>query len=59
MAFLARFSQCFGYKPEHQLDTLLKNKAMNEATKTTKDITKKVKVESFDISRSDETLDLA
>ena len=32
---------------------------MNEATKTTKDITKKVKVESFDISRSDETLDLA
>ena len=32
---------------------------MNEATKTIKDITKKVKVESFDISRSDETLDLA
>ncbi|MBF9224075.1 hypothetical protein [Hymenobacter ruricola] len=32
---------------------------MNEATKTTKDVTKKVKVESFDISRSDETLDLA
>ena len=32
---------------------------MNEATKTTKDITKKVKVESYDISRSDETLDLA
>ena len=27
---------------------------MNEATKTTKDITKKVKVESYDISRSDE-----
>jgi len=32
---------------------------MNEAPKTTKDITKKVRVESFDISRSDETLDLA
>ncbi|WP_460610536.1 hypothetical protein [Hymenobacter terrigena] len=32
---------------------------MNEAPKTTKDITKKVKVESFDIARSDETLDLA
>jgi hypothetical protein len=32
---------------------------MNEATKTTKDITKKVRVESYDISRSDETLDLA
>ncbi|WP_046245100.1 hypothetical protein [Hymenobacter terrenus] len=32
---------------------------MNEATKTTKDVTKKVKVESYDISRSDETLDLA
>ena len=32
---------------------------MNEAPKTTKDITKKVKVESYDISRSDETLDLA
>ena len=32
---------------------------MNEASKTTKDITKKVKVESYDISRSDETLDLA
>ncbi len=32
---------------------------MNEATKTTKDISKKVKVESYDISRSDETLDLA
>ncbi|WP_233454782.1 hypothetical protein [Hymenobacter negativus] len=41
------------------MDTLLKNKAMNEAPKTTKDITKKVKVESFDIARSDETLDLA
>ena len=32
---------------------------MNEAPKTTKDITKKVKVESYDIARSDETLDLA
>lgn len=32
---------------------------MNEAPKTTKEITKKVKVESYDISRSDETLDLA
>ena len=32
---------------------------MNEAPKTTKDITKKVKIESYDISRSDETLDLA
>ena len=32
---------------------------MNEAPKTAKDITKKVKVESLDISRSDETLDLA
>ena len=32
---------------------------MTEATKLPKDITKKVKVESFDISRSDETLDLA
>ena len=32
---------------------------MNEATKTTKDVTKKVKVESYDIARSDETLDLA
>ncbi|GAA4035261.1 hypothetical protein GCM10022409_19850 [Hymenobacter glaciei] len=32
---------------------------MNEATKTTKEVTKKAKVESFDISRSDETLDLA
>ncbi|GAB3572513.1 hypothetical protein [Hymenobacter daeguensis] len=32
---------------------------MNEATKTTKDITKKVKAESYDIARSDETLDLA
>ncbi len=32
---------------------------MNEAPKTTKEITKKAKVESFDISRSDETLDLA
>jgi len=32
---------------------------MTEATKTTKDITKKVKIESLDISRSDETLDLA
>ena len=32
---------------------------MNEAIKTTKDITKKVKIESYDISRSDETLDLA
>ena len=32
---------------------------MTEATKTTKDVTKKVKVESYDISRSDETLDLA
>ncbi|MEL5993788.1 hypothetical protein [Hymenobacter segetis] len=41
------------------MDTLLKNKAMNEAPKTTKDITKKVKVESYDIARSDETLDLA
>ncbi|HEX8327138.1 MAG TPA: hypothetical protein VF629_06340 [Hymenobacter sp.] len=41
------------------MDTLTNNIAMNEATKTTKDITKKVKVESFDISRSDETLDLA
>ena len=41
------------------MDTLLKNKAMTEAPKTTKDITKKVKVESYDIARSDETLDLA
>ncbi len=32
---------------------------MNEAPKTTKEVTKKVKVESYDISRSDETLDLA
>ena len=32
---------------------------MNEAPKTTKDITKKVKIESYDIARSDETLDLA
>ena len=32
---------------------------MNEAPKITKDITKKVKIESYDISRSDETLDLA
>jgi hypothetical protein len=32
---------------------------MTEATKTTKDVTKKVKIESYDISRSDETLDLA
>ena len=32
---------------------------MTEAPKTTKDVTKKVKVESYDISRSDETLDLA
>ncbi|MBD2769971.1 hypothetical protein IC235_18955 [Hymenobacter sp. BT664] len=32
---------------------------MTEATKTTKETTKKVKVESYDISRSDETLDLA
>ena len=32
---------------------------MNEAPKTTKEVTKKAKVESFDISRSDETLDLA
>ena len=32
---------------------------MTEATKTTKDITKKVKIESLDLSRSDETLDLA
>lgn len=32
---------------------------MNEALKTTKDVTKKVKVESYDIARSDETLDLA
>ncbi|MFC6223669.1 hypothetical protein ACFP2F_10495 [Hymenobacter artigasi] len=41
------------------MDTLLKNKAMNEAPKTTKEVTKKVKVESYDIARSDETLDLA
>ncbi|MGY3091059.1 hypothetical protein ACVWYF_004123 [Hymenobacter sp. UYAg731] len=41
------------------MDTLLKNKAMNEALKTTKEVTKKVKVESYDIARSDETLDLA
>ncbi len=32
---------------------------MNEAPKTTKEVTKKVRVESYDISRSDETLDLA
>ena len=32
---------------------------MNEAPKTTKEVSKKAKVESFDISRSDETLDLA
>lgn len=32
---------------------------MNEAPKTTKEVTKKAKVESFDIARSDETLDLA
>ena len=32
---------------------------MNEAPKITKETTKKVKVESLDISRSDETLDLA
>ena len=32
---------------------------MNEALKTTKEVTKKAKVESFDIARSDETLDLA
>ncbi|GAA4357099.1 hypothetical protein GCM10023185_21580 [Hymenobacter saemangeumensis] len=33
--------------------------AMNEVTKTTKEATKKAKIESYDISRSDETLDLA
>ena len=32
---------------------------MNEAPKIIKDIIKKVKIESYDISRSDETLDLA
>ncbi|MEJ7662497.1 MAG: hypothetical protein WKG07_24495 [Hymenobacter sp.] len=32
---------------------------MNEVTKTTKEVSKKAKVESYDISRSDETLDLA
>jgi hypothetical protein len=32
---------------------------MNEVTKTTKETTKKAKIESYDISRSDETLDLA
>ncbi|MBU6122507.1 hypothetical protein [Hymenobacter siberiensis] len=32
---------------------------MNEAPKTTKEVTKNVKVESYDIARSDETLDLA
>ena len=32
---------------------------MNEAPKTPKDITKKIRIESYDISRSDETLDLA
>ena len=32
---------------------------MNEAPKTIKEVTKKAKVESFDIARSDETLDLA
>ena len=32
---------------------------MNEAPKTTKEVTKKAKVESLDIARSDETLDLA
>ena len=32
---------------------------MNEAPKNPKEVTKKTKVESFDISRSDETLDLA
>ena len=59
MAFLARFVQAVGYTSEHQLDTLIKNTAMTEATKTTKDITKKVRIESLDLSRSDETLDLA
>jgi hypothetical protein len=33
--------------------------AMNEVTKTTKDTSKKAKIETYDISRSDETLDLA
>ena len=32
---------------------------MSEALKTPKEVTKKVRVESYDISRSDETLDLA
>jgi hypothetical protein len=59
LAFLARFLLPLGYYHEHQLDTLKQSTAMNEATKTTKDITKKVKVESYDIARSDETLDLA
>jgi hypothetical protein len=48
-----------GYRHEHQLDTLKTRTAMNEAPKTTKETTKKVKVESYDIARSDETLDLA
>ena len=32
---------------------------MNEATKNSREVTKKAKIESFDIARSDETLDLA
>jgi len=56
---VARFFLALGYKPEHQLDTLKPHTAMNEATKNPKEVTKKAKVESFDISRSDETLDLA
>jgi len=59
LAFLARFFLSLSYTSEHQLDTLKTPIAMNEAPKTIKDVTKKVKVESFDISRSDETLDLA
>ena len=51
--------QATGYTAEHQLDILKRPTAMNEAPKVTKDITKKVKVESYDIARSDETLDLA
>ena len=51
--------QAVGYTSEYQLDILKRPTAMNEAPKTTKDITKKVKAESYDIARSDETLDLA
>jgi hypothetical protein len=56
LAIVARFFLVLGYTSEHQLDTLKTHIAMNEAPKTTKEVTKKAKVESFDIARSDETL---